>query len=125
MDMKTPHSGHGKQVVSLFGFSRSFLARRIGLVGLAGALLGVLVGVPAMAQTGVPLPANAQKVPVSLPHQYWHFLVYQNHLDSLATQREQQGRDGSYLRNHFQQKLGLTDAQFALVRSTASACKRS
>jgi hypothetical protein len=119
MDMTTPRYSLGKQIAGLFAHSLCARLRRIGLLGVAGALLGVLAGAPAIAQTGVTLPPNAQKVPVSLPHLYWHFLVYQNHLDQVAAQRQQQGKDGSYLRNHFQQKLSFTDAQFAVVRSTA------
>jgi len=54
-----------------------------------------------------------------LPHLYWHFLLYQNHLDQAAAQREANGKDGAWLRDHFQKKLGFTDAQFAVIRSTA------
>ena len=89
------------------------------VVGLTAALLCVLVAAPTVAQTTFPLPPNAQKVPTSLPHIYWHFLLYQNHLDQLALRREQQGKDGTALRNHFQQKLGFSNAQFAVVRTAA------
>jgi hypothetical protein len=56
---------------------------------------------------------------VSLAHLYLHFLLYQNHLDRAAAAREQQGKDGKWLSNHFQQRLGFTADQFALVRATA------
>jgi hypothetical protein len=91
----------------------------VAILALAAAVFGALAGGPATAQTAPPSAANWKKVPVSLPHLYWHFFNVQNHLDDLAAQREQQGRDGSNLRKHFQQKLGFTDAQFALVRSAA------
>jgi hypothetical protein len=45
--------------------------------------------------------------------------MYQNHLDQAAADHEKHGKDGSWLRNHFQQKLGFTDAEFAPVRITA------
>jgi hypothetical protein len=54
----------------------------------------------------------------SLPHVYMHFLLYQNHLDAVATSREKKGKDGSEFRNHFQQQLGFSNAQFAVVRTT-------
>jgi hypothetical protein len=50
------------------------------------------------------------------PHLYWHFLLYQNYLDRQAAVREKQGKDGQWLRNHFQERLHFTDAQFAIVR---------
>lgn len=84
-----------------------------------GPLILLLVGSFAFGQSASPVPANAQKGNASLPHLYWHFLLYQNHLDSVAAQREQQGKDGSWLRTYFQRKLDFTDAQFAIVRSTA------
>jgi hypothetical protein len=86
------------------------------LLGLTSALLCVLVAAPAPAQTAVSLPPEAQKAPVSLPHLYWHFLVYQNHLDRLAAQRRRQGKDGSWLRNYYQKKLDFTDSEFQAVR---------
>jgi hypothetical protein len=55
----------------------------------------------------------------SLEHLYWHFLIYQNHLDRAAAAHEQQRKDGNWLRNHFQQRLSFSDAQFAIVRQTA------
>ncbi|HLJ29311.1 MAG TPA: hypothetical protein VKY85_21570 [Candidatus Angelobacter sp.] len=63
-------------------------------------------------------PGVKQQRP-SVPHLYWHFLMYQNHLDRAAAAHEKQGKDGSWLRNHFQQRLGFTDEQFAPVRTAA------
>ncbi|HMD83987.1 MAG TPA: hypothetical protein VKO18_04710 [Terriglobia bacterium] len=117
--MTTSRYAFGKPIVKLFACLRGPLARRIGLLGLAGTLLCVLVGVPALAQTSSPVPSKGQKVQAPLSHLYWHFLLYQNHLDKVATQREQQGKNGAWLRNHFQNELGFTDAQFAVVRATA------
>ena len=59
---------------------------------------------------------NAQQHPVPLNHLYWHFLLLQNHLDRVAAAQEQQGQDGSAVRNYYKQRLGFTDAQFAVVR---------
>jgi hypothetical protein len=64
-------------------------------------------------------PAVAPKAQVSLPHLYWHFLLYQNHLDRVAATREQQGKNGKWLRDHFQKRLAFTDTQFAAVRAAA------
>ncbi len=59
---------------------------------------------------------NPQRIPVPMTHLYWHFLLLQNHLDRVAAAHEQQGQDGSALRNYYQQRIGFTDSQFALVR---------
>lgn len=64
-------------------------------------------------------PPTGPRAPVPLPHLYWHFLVHQDHLDRAAAVREKQGKDGGWLRNHYQQKLGFTDAEFVPVRQTA------
>jgi primosomal protein N'' len=65
-----------------------------------------------------PQIAKAYK-PVSLEHQYWHLLRWQNHLDKAAAEHEKQGKDGSWLRDHIQKELGFTDAEFAPVRDSA------
>jgi hypothetical protein len=61
----------------------------------------------------------AQPHPVSLAHLYWHFLVYQHHLDQAAAERQKQGQDGTWLRDYLQKKLGFTDAEFAPIRTSA------
>jgi len=71
---------------------------------------------PSKPQVGQSLlTGEANRAP--LPHLYWHFLLYQNHLDRVAAVREQQGKDGGALRTHFQKKLGFTDSQFQVVRN--------
>jgi hypothetical protein len=93
--------------------------KRARALGLAGGLLCFIAASLAFGQapsTGMP---GSQSKRVSLPHLYWHFLIYQNHLDQVAAQRVANGKDGSWLSNHFEQKLGFTDAQFAVVRATA------
>ena len=50
---------------------------------------------------------------------------YQQHLDSVAAEREKQGRDGSWLRNYLQKKLGFTDFEFAPVRESAQRLEKT
>lgn len=83
------------------------------------AMFLLLAGSVGVSQSVKPIVPAEQKVSASLPHLYWHFLMVQNHLDRTAATREQQGRDGKWLSNHFQKQLGFTDAQFAPVRSAA------
>jgi len=66
----------------------------------------------------LPVPA-AQLKPVSLAHCYWHFLMYQNHLDVKAAEQTTQGKSNSLLGSHLQIKLGLTDAEFAPIRTSS------
>ena len=61
----------------------------------------------------------AQPRPVSLPHLYWHFVVYQHHLEEVAAEHEKQGKEGQWLRNYLQTKLGFTDTDFAPIRVSA------
>jgi hypothetical protein len=65
--------------------------------------------------------SSAPKQQAPLPHLYWHFLMYQNHLDRAAALHEQQGKNGAWLRDHFQKQLGFTDTQFAVVRAAAQS----
>lgn len=75
-------------------------------------------------QSTVPITPGTP-TPVSLPHLYWHLLMYQNHLDSAAAANEKQGKDGSWLRGHIQQKLEFTDAEFAPVRESAQRLEKT
>jgi hypothetical protein len=61
-----------------------------------------------------------QPRPVSLAHLYWHFLVYQNHLDAMAADEEAHGKNGTWMRSHLQTRLGLSDAEFAHVRISSA-----
>jgi hypothetical protein len=63
--------------------------------------------------------SNVSPQPVSLAHLYWHFLVYQNYLDTKAAKQEAQGKDSSWLRNHLQARLGFSDADFAPIRTSS------
>ncbi|MGO9096736.1 MAG: hypothetical protein ACLQGV_16140 [Bryobacteraceae bacterium] len=84
-------------------------------------LLCILLSSPAWAQPPGSRPASqpATTHRISLPHLYRHFLAFQNHLDRVAAELDKQGKDGSGLRNHFQQTLGFDDSQFGAVRETA------
>ncbi len=62
---------------------------------------------------------STQLRPPSLPQLYWAFLSYQNHLDTLAAQREAQGQDASWIRNGLQTRLGFSDADYAPIRTSA------
>lgn len=66
-----------------------------------------------------PQPSNggtSQLTPVSLPHLYWHFLVYLNFLDTKADELTAQGKSSDWLRNDLQTRLGFSDADFAPIR---------
>lgn len=80
--------------------------------------------VPTVAQTANPQtqPQSASATnrrPVPLPMLYRHFLAYQSHLDEVGAQLDREGKDGSEFRDHYQQKLGFTNDDFAPVRSGA------
>jgi hypothetical protein len=76
--------------------------------------------VPTQKRPSSSKPAQSKPNPVSLPHLYWHFLVYQNHLDAKATELTAQGKDGSILRDFLQKKSGLSDADFVSVRTSSA-----
>jgi hypothetical protein len=85
---------------------------------LRAGFLCLFAGAFMFAQTGAPVAANAVVAPGPLPLRllYRHFLAFQNQLDRAAAARDRQGKDGSGLRNHYQNELGFTDAQFDAVR---------
>lgn len=64
--------------------------------------------------------AQQQPSALSLPQLYRHFLVYQNHLDTKAAELTAQGKDGSALHDALQKKSGLSDADYALVRTSST-----
>ena len=61
----------------------------------------------------------AAPIPVSVPHLYWHFLIYVSVLDSTAANMTAQGQDGSWLRNDLQTRLQFSDADFAPIRASS------
>ena len=95
---------------------------RIGKrIGLGLATLVLLAAPSARGQEKFVLKGHAtpsaNRAP--LPHLYMNFLLYQNHLDKAAAQHEAQGKDGSWLRNLLQERLGFTSSQFSVVRASA------
>ena len=58
--------------------------------------------------------------PLPLAHLYWHFLAYQNHLDTKAAAIGATGKDGSKLRNALQHELGFSDADYAFIRTSST-----
>ena len=62
---------------------------------------------------------TGQSKPISLPHLYWHCLVYQHRLDQYAAEYEKQGKNGRGLRSYLQKKLSMTDADFQPIRESA------
>jgi hypothetical protein len=80
------------------------------------ALLRPAIGQSTSVQQQLPGRTIIQIRPVSLSHLYWHFLVYQNHLDTKAADLGAHGKDGSGLRNLLQKKAGLSDTEYAPIR---------
>jgi hypothetical protein len=66
-----------------------------------------------------PSPQQGVSTEVSLPHLYWHLLMWQNHLDQAAADHEKAGKNGTWLRTHLETELGFNDVEFASVRRSA------
>jgi hypothetical protein len=110
---------------------RDVKLKRFAMSGFLSAVMTlcvVLVIAPCQAQQGGTPSASARQPrpfqagaphPVSLPHLYWHFLVYQHVLDTKAEQLKAQGRDGSWLRNDLQTRMGFSDADYASIRESS------
>ena len=62
---------------------------------------------------------TSQVRPLSLPHLYWHFLVYVNHLDTKSLEVDAKGKNGQLMRNYLQKRLGFSDAEFAPIRTSS------
>jgi hypothetical protein len=73
----------------------------------------------ALGQTASIPPPGGERTPLPLSHLYWHFLIHQDHLDRAAVLRQKQGKDGSWLHDYYQRRLGFNDAEFRPVRQTA------
>lgn len=94
-----------------------FTRYQLRLIGLLLALVPVVA--PCQVQSGRSQKPPAQHRPVSLPHLYWHFLIYQSVLDSKAAELEAQGKDGKSLRKDLQMRMGFSDSDFAPVRASS------
>jgi hypothetical protein len=62
---------------------------------------------------------TSQLQPFSLPHLYWHFLIYVSVLDKKADERAAQGQEGEWLRKDLQNRLQFSDADFAPIRASS------
>ena len=57
--------------------------------------------------------------PEPLPSQYESFFAWTLHLDDQADLHDKAGKDGSWLRHHLEESIGLTPAEVDLVREAA------
>jgi hypothetical protein len=62
---------------------------------------------------------------VPLSHLYWHFLVYQNHLDQTAAQMEKEGKSGTLVRSFIQTKLNMSDTRFEPIHRASDRLSAS
>jgi hypothetical protein len=58
--------------------------------------------------------------PLTIEHLYWHFLMFQNHLDAKATDVEAHGKDGRMMRRYLQQRAGLNDSDYSEIRKSST-----
>lgn len=94
---------------------------RLGYV-LFSAMLSACALLQAMGQSVPTQPVSGapfQPKPVSIPHLYWHFLAYQQHLDEAAAAREKQGKEGQPLRDSLQNELGFSSSEYAQIHTSA------
>jgi hypothetical protein len=54
-----------------------------------------------------------------MSHLYWHFLMYQNHLDQRAAEMEKEGKSGTSVKSFLQGKLNMPDNRFELIHQAA------
>jgi len=100
------HNSSGRQLVSM--------------LLLCLCLFQAFTGKLAQGQQQQPAPGSVQPSPVPLAHLYWHFLIYQNSHDAIAAQLIAQGKDGTWVRNHLQERMGFSDDDFAPIRISAT-----
>ena len=87
----------------------------LSIVLLNSALMHSAIGQSQQTQQS----SSGSSQPVPLAHLYWHFLSYQNHLDTVAAAQAAQGKDGTVLRGLMQARLGFPDADFAFVHTSS------
>jgi len=88
----------------------------LSVVPLLSASPAQSQGISAAQPSVAAVPSQA----ASLAHLYWHFLMYQDHLDTKASERDSQGKEGKLMRKHLQGKLGFSDAEFAPIRTSSA-----
>ena len=76
----------------------------------------LLACVPATTAQRMP---NQQLQPISLSHLYWHFLIHQSFLDTMAARLQAEGKNGNAFRNDLQNRLGFSDADYAPIRTSS------
>jgi hypothetical protein len=95
------------------------------IVGFMGIVLLCQCAQPAAVagQQAGSSPSQGQRTqpikPLSVPHLYWHFLVYVNVLDHKADDMKVQGKNGDWLRDDLQTRLQFSDADFATIRASS------
>ena len=81
-------------------------------------IVGCLATVQLSAQTKGYGP-QSKPVPPTLPNLYRHFFAYQLHLDRKADELEKQGKNAQEFRTRYQKRIGLSDASYAALRTSA------
>jgi hypothetical protein len=103
-----------------FGFTAIFAVACIAIIASPNWVSAqTTAGSAGSSQTTPPLaPTIRQPRPVSLAHLYWHFLQYQDHLDTRAAAMVAQGHDAGNMRGYLQQRLNLTDSDYVAIRAS-------
>lgn len=74
---------------------------------------------PQYGNTNIQTPHSLNPKPDTTENRFWHLLSWQNHLDRAAAEHEKQGKDGRWLRDYIQNRLGIETDQFAPVHESA------
>jgi hypothetical protein len=94
-------------------------SRVLSLMFLVSAVCLAAFGQPSAI---APQSANAAgpSATVPLSHLYWHFLMYQNHLDQEAAEMEKEGESGTLVRSFLQTKLNMSDTRFEPIHRASN-----
>ena len=111
--------------------SLRLMLRKVRLCVIAVIILALSCG-SLRAQSSGTSPENGQSTavhsgwallgppqPVPLAHLYWHFLMYQRHLDLKAAELEAAGKPADVLRNYLQLKAGLSNSDYQVIRNSS------
>lgn len=74
---------------------------------------------PQNGNTSIRTPHSLNPKPDAVENRFWHLLSWQNHLDQAAAEHEKHGKDGRWLRDYVQNRLGVETDQFAPVHVSA------
>lgn len=83
------------------------------------SFIALFAFVSSPAQVATPASSLTGPQPLTDRVLYRQFLAYQKHLDTLALNVDQRGKNGDQFRNHFQDKLGFSSLDFQPVRASA------